>query len=47
MVNFQAFDPLIVPSADGKMRFWRNTSIANLPDGESAILGCGCDCTLG
>ena len=47
MVNFPAFDPLIVPAADGKMRFWRNTSIANLPDGDRAILRCGCDGTLG
>jgi hypothetical protein len=46
MVQVQ-FNAMIVPSADGKMRFWRNTSIANLPDGNSAILRCGCDGTLG
>jgi hypothetical protein len=33
-----------VPSADGKMRFWRNTSIASLAAGQSATLPAG---TLG
>jgi hypothetical protein len=33
-----------VPAADGKMRFWRNTSIASLPAGQTAILPGG---TLG
>ena len=33
-----------VPEADGKMRFWRNTSIANLGSGQTAILPAG---TLG
>src|SRR5204863_2611441 len=33
-----------VPSADGKMRFWRNTSIAALGAGQSATLPTG---TLG
>lgn len=33
-----------VPAADGKMRFWRNTSIANLVSGATAILPAG---TLG
>jgi len=27
-----------VPAADGKMRFWRNTSVANLQTGETATL---------
>ncbi|MBD2335808.1 DUF4082 domain-containing protein [Calothrix sp. FACHB-156] len=33
-----------VPAADGKMRFWRNTNIANLPAGSTATLTDG---TLG
>jgi hypothetical protein len=33
-----------VPAADGKMRFWRNTSIANLSAGQTAVLPAG---TLG
>ena len=33
-----------VPAADGKMRFWRNTSIANLAAGQTATLPAG---TLG
>lgn len=33
-----------VPEADGKMRFWRNTSIANLGSGQTATLPAG---TLG
>src|SRR6185437_4710844 len=33
-----------VPAADGKMRFWRNTSIANLAAGQTAVLPAG---TLG
>ncbi|MBC7977665.1 MAG: DUF4082 domain-containing protein, partial [Myxococcales bacterium] len=33
-----------VPSADGKMRFWRNTSVASLAAGQSATLPVG---TLG
>ncbi|HJY07294.1 MAG TPA: N,N-dimethylformamidase beta subunit family domain-containing protein, partial [Bryobacteraceae bacterium] len=33
-----------VPAADGKMRFWRNTSIANLAAGQTAALPAG---TLG
>jgi hypothetical protein len=33
-----------VPAADGKMRFWRNTTIANLSSGQTATLPAG---TLG
>jgi len=33
-----------VPAADGKMRFWRNTTIANLASGQTATLPAG---TLG
>jgi hypothetical protein len=33
-----------VPAADGKMRFWRNTSVANLGAGQTAVLPAG---TLG
>ncbi|HUL97991.1 MAG TPA: N,N-dimethylformamidase beta subunit family domain-containing protein [Mycobacterium sp.] len=37
-------DAIQVPAADGKMRFWRNTSIANQSPGQTATLGAG---TLG
>jgi len=33
-----------IPAADGKMRFWRNTSVANLASGQTATLPAG---TLG
>ncbi|MBE2224280.1 MAG: DUF4082 domain-containing protein, partial [Anaerolineae bacterium] len=36
--------PIKVPEADGKMRFWRNTSVATLGSGEVATLS---DFTLG
>ncbi|HEY1216192.1 MAG TPA: hypothetical protein VGE93_21395, partial [Bryobacteraceae bacterium] len=35
---------IVVPAADGTMRFWRNTSIATLGSGQSATLPAG---TLG
>jgi Domain of unknown function (DUF4082)/Bacterial Ig-like domain/Bacterial Ig domain len=38
------FYSIIVPEADGKMRFWRNTSVATLASGQSATLPVG---TLG
>src|SRR5882724_9411117 len=34
-------DPITVHEADGKMRFWRNTSIANLAPGQVATLPAG------
>jgi hypothetical protein len=34
-------DPITVREADGKMRFWRNTSIANLGPGQVATLPAG------
>jgi hypothetical protein len=34
-------DPINVPAADGKMRFWRNTTIANLGPGQTATLPAG------
>jgi hypothetical protein len=37
-------DPINVPQADGRMRFWRNTSIASLAPGQVATLPTG---TLG
>lgn len=43
-VNDGATTSITVPEADGKMRFWRNTSIANLATGTSATLPNG---TLG
>ncbi len=43
-VNDGATTSIQVPSADGKMRFWRNTSIANLAAGNTATLPFG---TLG
>ncbi|MGD1078804.1 MAG: N,N-dimethylformamidase beta subunit family domain-containing protein [Candidatus Sulfotelmatobacter sp.] len=49
MVNGPAADnpgtfSIEVPAADGKMRFWRNTTIANLAAGQTATLPAG---TLG
>ncbi|HKV64346.1 MAG TPA: DUF4082 domain-containing protein, partial [Candidatus Acidoferrum sp.] len=35
------YDPINVPQADGRMRFWRNTSIANLASGQVATLPTG------
>ncbi|MBA3589996.1 N,N-dimethylformamidase beta subunit family domain-containing protein, partial [Methylibium sp.] len=35
---------IVVPSAEGKLRFWRNTSVASLGAGQSATLAAG---TLG
>jgi hypothetical protein len=34
-------DPIIVPQADGRMRFWRNTSVAALGPGQVATLPAG------
>ena len=44
MVNDGATTAIQVPAADGKMRFWRNTSIATLSPGSTATLTSG---TLG
>ena len=44
MVNGDATTTMDVPAGDGKMRFWRNTSIASLPPGGLASLPFG---TLG
>ena len=43
-VNGVRDDTPEVPAADGKMRFWRNTSVATLPIGQVAVLPTG---TLG
>ena len=43
-VNDGATTSITVPEADGKMRFWRNTTIANLTSGASTTLPFG---TLG
>ena len=43
-VNDGATASITVPSADGKMRFWRNTTVADLPEGASATFPDG---TLG
>src|SRR6267142_3354546 len=40
-VNETRNDPIIVPQADGRMRFWRNTSIATLGPGQVATLPAG------
>jgi hypothetical protein len=40
-VNAWRNDPLIVPAAYGRHRFWRNTSVAKLGANESAVLGSG------
>jgi hypothetical protein len=34
-------DPITVPQADGRMRFWRNTGIASLAPGQAATLPAG------
>lgn len=34
-------DPLVVPARYSRMRFWRNTDVANLKEGEKAVLGKG------
>jgi methionine-rich copper-binding protein CopC len=44
MVNAGATTAIQVPSAEGKMRFWRNTTVANLAAGATATLPQG---TLG
>jgi phosphodiesterase/alkaline phosphatase D-like protein len=44
MVNGIRNDAISVPAADGRLRFWRNTSIATLPLGQIADLPTG---TLG
>jgi hypothetical protein len=38
---------LQIPQADGQMRFWRNTSVAQLASGKAATLSAGCSCLLG
>jgi hypothetical protein len=47
MVNGTDYKALVVPAADGKMRFWRNTSVANLAPGQSATITAGCSCLIG
>ena len=37
-VNDGATTNIVIPEADGKMRFWRNTSVATLASGTSATL---------
>jgi phosphodiesterase/alkaline phosphatase D-like protein len=44
MVNGTRMDSITVPEADGKLRFWRNTSVALLPAGQVATMPMG---TLG
>ncbi len=44
MVNGDYTTAITVPAADGKMRFWRNTSVATLAAGQTATLAPG---TLG
>jgi len=41
MANGLQVDAIQVPAADGKMRFWRNTSIATQNDGDVAVLPTG------
>src|SRR5262245_7699028 len=40
-VNAWRNDPLIVPAEYAKLRFWRNTEVAQLRTGERAVLGYG------
>ncbi|MCI0350777.1 MAG: DUF4082 domain-containing protein [Acidobacteriales bacterium] len=44
MVNGANFGSIKIPAADGKMRFWRNTAVANQAPGDTAVLPDG---TLG
>ena len=41
MVNAYRTDPLVVPQADGRMRFWRSTQIAALQAGQSYTTAAG------
>ena len=40
-VNANRMDPLVVPAKYAKLRFWRNTEVATLAPGETAVLGNG------
>jgi hypothetical protein len=40
-VNDPAFDEIEVPEALGKFRFWRNTTVATQPPGQTATVGPG------
>jgi hypothetical protein len=40
-VNSYREDSMVVPAVDGKLRFWRNTSVASLPSGSSATFPAG------
>ena len=40
-VNANRQDPLAVPAKYGRLRFWRNTEIATLKEGDVAVLGNG------
>jgi hypothetical protein len=40
-VNAWRNDPLVVPAEYSTLRFWRHTDVAELPPGESAVLGHG------
>ena len=40
-VNANQQDSLIVPAKYGKLRFWRNTEVAKLKEGEEVVLGNG------
>src|SRR5205807_10160718 len=41
LVNEVRRDSITVPQAEGRMRFWRNTSIASLAPGQVATLPAG------
>jgi hypothetical protein len=40
-VNANRQDPLIIPAKYAKLRFWRNTDVARLKDGEQIVTGNG------
>ena len=40
-VNANQQDSLVVPAKYGKLRFWRNTEVAELQEGEQVVLGNG------
>jgi hypothetical protein len=40
-VNDRRYDPMTVPAEYGRLRFWRNTSVATLPQGSAATFAAG------
>jgi hypothetical protein len=47
MVNGTNFQSLRVPYAFSRLRFWRNTAVANLAPGGTTTITAGCSCIIG